>query len=159
MIVVLCFLFNTGVWLIQWTTLLLCLLFPRTPTGFSELWGEAPDEDQKFRLCLSCLAVDLRSCYHLLLEESSLMTEQDTNLWVEEIIVRNHSTDIFLINSVCFCPRSLYYQVSSSWPFKQYRAWDPSPGMNPKVNHVLVNYCDKFCTIIALAHLQNRTDY
>lgn len=68
-------------------------------------------------LSAQCLTFDLCICYHLIQEEAFLIvTEQDTDLWLQQIVTRSHSTVTFIYLfvrlfwdcSIWFYPRSLH---------------------------------------------------
>lgn len=46
-----------------------------------------------------------------------------------------------------------------SWLSKQCWAWDPSPGIGPKLDQSLIGYFQKFCTTITIAYLAGRINY
>lgn len=58
-----------------------------------------------------------------------------------------------------FYHRSLAYPLSSSWPFRKYRAWDLSPSMSHKLKQTLVGHYNNFSATIVLAQLAGRKDY
>jgi hypothetical protein len=50
------------------------------------------------------------------------------------------------------------YVVVSSCVSKQWQAWGPSPGMDLKLNQLLVGNSHEFCATIVPVHLAGRTD-
>lgn len=52
----------------------------------------------------------------------------------------------------------LGYSVSGSWPSRYCWAWGPSYGVGRKLNQILVDHSQTFCTTIAPAHLAGWTD-
>jgi len=62
-----------------------------------------------------------------------------------------------LSSCVCFYPKSLNHQPSSSWPSRRYQAWAPSPGVCLKLDQSLVVHSHNLWASSAPEHLADRT--
>lgn len=82
-------------------------LYPKGKVLIKTSGAEWPKVDHSF-----CLIVDLCTCFCLLQEEGSLlMTEQGTNLWIEQNIIKSHFTRLLLLLLFCL----FWFLNSSIW--------------------------------------------
>lgn len=59
-----------------------------------------------------------------------MMTEQDTDLWLQQNVIRNHLNSVFLkhYHSIWFSPRAMASPVLGSQP-EQGQTWVPAHGL------------------------------
>lgn len=122
-------------------TLFLCHLpwSSLTSGGEREFNGDIPiialSSEVSFYIMASCGYVFVPSASE---GASTMMTEQSTNLWVQQHVFMNHFifTQKKKNSRICFYTIYLGYPVSVPWSIKQFEEWGSS-GVGPKSNQIL----------------------